>query len=62
MEDDADLVHTSLDVNLKYGLDALVAKIFGNSTRYFSPFVYLGGGYTALRWRRRRSIKLWFWF
>ena len=48
MEDDADLVFTSLDVNLKYGLDAFVAKIFGNSTRYFSPFVYLGGGYTAL--------------
>lgn len=48
MEDDADLVHTSIDVNLKYGLDAFVAKIFGNSTRYFSPFVYLGGGYTAL--------------
>ena len=48
MEDDADLVHTSFDVNLKYGLDALVAKIFGNSTRYFSPFVYVGGGYTAL--------------
>ena len=46
--DDADLVHTSFDVNLKYGLDALVAKIFGNSTRYFSPFVYLGGGFTAL--------------
>ena len=46
--DDADLTHASFDVNLKYGLDALVAKIFGNSTRYFSPFVYLGGGYTAL--------------
>ena len=46
--DDADLTHASFDVNLKYGLDALVAKIFGNSKRYFSPFVYLGGGYTAL--------------
>ena len=46
--DDADLTHASFDVNLKYGLDALVAKIFDNSTRYFSPFVYLGGGYTAL--------------
>ena len=47
-ENDADITYTSFDVNLKYGLDALVAKIFGNSTRYFSPFVYLGGGYTAL--------------
>ena len=26
--DDADLTHASFDVNLKYGLDALVAKIF----------------------------------
>jgi len=47
-ENDADIVHTSFDVNLKYGLDGLVAKIFGNSTQYFSPFVYLGGGYTSL--------------
>ena len=47
-ENDADIVHTSFDVNLKYGLDGLIAKIFGNSTQYFSPFVYLGGGYTSL--------------
>ncbi len=46
--ENADITYASFDVNLKYGLDALVAKIFGNSTRYFSPFVYLGGGYTAL--------------
>ena len=47
-ENDADIVHTSFDANLKYGLDGLIAKIFGNSTQYFSPFVYLGGGYTSL--------------
>ena len=46
--DDADLVHSSVDLNLKYGLDGLVKGIFGNSTRYFSPFVYVGGGYTSL--------------
>ena len=46
--DDADLVHSSVDLNLKYGLDGLVKGIFGNSTKYFSPFVYVGGGYTSL--------------
>jgi len=46
--EDANLIHTSFDANLKYGLDGLIAKIFGNSTQYFSPFVYLGGGYTSL--------------
>jgi len=47
LADDADLVHSSVDLNLKYGLDGLVKGIFGNSTQYFSPFVYVGGGYTS---------------
>ncbi|MGB1502051.1 MAG: OmpA family protein, partial [Flavobacteriaceae bacterium] len=34
--DDADLVHSSVDLNLKYGLDGLVKGIFGKSTQYFS--------------------------
>ena len=46
--DDASLLHKSIDLNLKYNLDAFVAAIFGNSTKYFSPFAYAGGGYTAL--------------
>ena len=46
--DDADLVHSSVDLNLKYGLDGVVKGIFGKSTQYFSPFVYVGGGYTSL--------------
>jgi outer membrane protein OmpA-like peptidoglycan-associated protein len=33
---------------LKYGLDGLVDKIFGGTTQFFSPFVYLGSGYTSL--------------
>ena len=45
---DADLLHKSVDLNLKYNLDAFVAAIFGKSTKYFSPFAYAGGGYTAL--------------
>ena len=48
VKDDASLLHKSIDLNLKYNLDAFVAAIFGNSTRYFSPFAYVGGGYTAL--------------
>ena len=48
LPDDASLLHKSIDLNLKYNLDAFVAAIFGNSTKYFSPFAYAGGGYTAL--------------
>ena len=48
LPDDASLLHKSIDLNLKYNLDAFVAAIFGNSTEYFSPFAYVGGGYTAL--------------
>jgi len=47
-DDDASLLHKSIDLNLKYNLDSFVAAIFGNSTKYFSPFAYAGGGYTAL--------------
>ena len=43
-----DVQHTSFDVNVKYGLDAVIAKIFGKSTKYFSPFAYVGAGYTSL--------------
>ena len=32
---DADLLHKSVDLNLKYNLDAFVAAIFGKSTKYF---------------------------
>ena len=39
LEDDADLVHSSIDLNLKYGLDGLVKGIFGNSTRYFKIMI-----------------------
>ena len=42
-EGDSDLVHSSIDLNLKYGLDGLVKGIFGKSTQYFSPFAYVGG-------------------
>ena len=43
-----DVQHTSFDVNFKYGLDGVIAKFFGKSTKLFSPFAYLGAGYTAL--------------
>lgn len=45
---DADLRHYSLDANFKYDLDGLIDKIFGNSTQYFNPFIYVGGAYTEL--------------
>ena len=38
---DADLIHTSFDANLKY-------KLLGKRPRVIDPFLYLGGGYTAL--------------
>jgi len=43
-----DVQHTSFDANVKYSLDAVIAKIFGKSTKLFSPCAYLGAGYTSL--------------
>jgi outer membrane protein OmpA-like peptidoglycan-associated protein len=43
-----DLIYWSIDANLKYDLDILVEKIFGSTTQYFNPFVYVGGGYASL--------------
>ena len=43
-----DVQHTTFDANVKYSLDAVIAKIFGKSTKLFSPFAYLGAGYTSL--------------
>ena len=43
-----ELVYYSIDANLKYDLDILVDKIFGGTTQYFNPFIYVGGGYTSL--------------
>ena len=33
-----DVTHSSFDVNVKYGLDAVVSKVFGKSTKYFSSY------------------------
>ena len=43
-----DVQHTTFDANVKYSLDAVIAKIFGKSTKLFSPFAYVGAGYTSL--------------
>lgn len=45
---DADLIYYSADANVKYDLDGLVDKIFGGTTQYFNPFLYVGGGYVFL--------------
>jgi len=43
-----ELIYWAIDANLKYDLDILVDKIFGGTTQYFNPFVYVGGGYSSL--------------
>jgi outer membrane protein OmpA-like peptidoglycan-associated protein len=43
-----ELIYWAIDANLKYDLDILVDKIFGGTTQYFNPFIYVGGGYTSL--------------
>lgn len=44
---DADFMYYSLDANVRYDVNKLVEMTFGSSTKYFDPFVYLGGTYTS---------------
>ena len=43
-----ELTYYSIDANVKYDLDILVEKIFGGTTKYFNPFLVLGGSYVGL--------------
>lgn len=45
---DQELVYWAIDANVKYDLDILVEKIFGTTTQYFNPFIYVGGSYASL--------------
>jgi outer membrane protein OmpA-like peptidoglycan-associated protein len=42
-----DFMYYSLDANVRYDVNKLVEMTFGSSTKYFDPFVYLGGTYTS---------------
>ena len=45
---DSELIYYSIDANLKYDLNILVEKIFGGTTQYFDPFIFIGGSYVSL--------------
>ncbi|ALU73976.1 OmpA family protein [Tenacibaculum finnmarkense] len=47
-KDDSDFLYYAIDANVKYDLDPLVNLIFKNTTPYFNPYIYLGGGYTSI--------------
>lgn len=59
---DDELIYYSIDANLKYDLDILVEKIFGSTTPYFNPFVYVGGGYSSLDSRGEGTLNYGFGF
>ena len=44
---DADFMYYSIDANVKYDVNKLVEMTFGSTTKWFDPFVYLGGTYTS---------------
>jgi OOP family OmpA-OmpF porin len=46
-KDDSDEMYYAFDVNVKYDVNKLVDMVFGSTTPYFDPYVYLGGGYTS---------------
>lgn len=46
-ENDSDFMYYALDANVKYDLNQLVGMVFGSTTQYFDPFVYLGGAYVS---------------
>jgi outer membrane protein OmpA-like peptidoglycan-associated protein len=45
--DSSDLYY-AFDANVKYDVNKLVDLVFGTTTSYFDPYVYLGGGYTSI--------------
>jgi len=38
----------AIDANVKYDVNNVVNWVFGSTTSYFDPYVYLGGGYTSV--------------
>lgn len=47
-ENDSDMMYYAFDANVKYDVNKLVDVVFGTTTSYFDPYVYLGGGYTSI--------------
>ncbi len=46
--DDSDFMYYSVDANVKYELNKLVDLVFGSTSQYFDPYVYLGGSYVSV--------------
>lgn len=44
----AEMKYYSVDANVKYDVNNLVKLVFGGTTSYFDPYVYLGGSYVYL--------------
>ncbi|NVK51816.1 MAG: OmpA family protein [Flavobacteriaceae bacterium] len=47
-KNDVDKLYYSFGANVKYDVNKLVDLVFGSTTQWFDPYVYLGGDYTAL--------------
>jgi len=45
---DSDMMYYAFDANVLYDVNKLVELAFGSTTKWFDPYVYLGGGYTSL--------------
>ena len=43
-----ELVYYSIGANVKYDLDGVIEKVFGGTTPYFNPFIFVGGTYASL--------------
>jgi len=47
-KNDSDFLYYAIDANVKYDVNKLVDMVFGSTSQYFDPYVYLGGGYTSV--------------
>jgi len=47
-KNDVNLFYYAVDANVLYDVNKLVDMAFGSTTKWFDPYVYLGGGYTSL--------------
>lgn len=45
---DVNMMYYAFDANVKYDVNKLVDLTFGSTTKWFDPYVFLGGGYVSV--------------
>jgi OmpA-OmpF porin, OOP family len=57
-KNDSDMMYYAIDANVLYDVNKLVEMTFGSTTKYFDPYVYLGGGYASVGGKSTGTINV----